>query len=146
MKYQKITWEDIQEFVNLIKLNRHYDYIVAIHRGGLPLGVMLSHKFDIPLLIAYISLYDNSKQTLRIDIPESLKGKSILIVDDISDKGISLSQVYSYLNLEHNASIVNTLTYCYRWNTQYIPTYYHYAIKIESDDWIQFPWEYSDNN
>lgn len=73
-----ITWSAVDEGVEkLAEEIRHsklqFDGIYAIPRGGLIIGVMLSHKLDLPLLI-----YPTEKT---------------LVVDDIGDTGRTLMRL-----------------------------------------------------
>ena len=72
----KVSWDQVEEAADVIAIKIHndlhnnYDNIYAIPRGGLVLGVMLSHRLSIPMV---------SKPT-----------KNSLIVDDIADTGETL--------------------------------------------------------
>jgi len=143
MKYQTVSWADIANFVNIVNLlKKPYDYVVSIHRGGLPLGVMLSHKITKPLFVGYISLYDNKQTEFQLDdMLKSLTNKSVLLVDDLSDTGRSLELAQDVLRHKHGVKDVDTLCYCYKRSTRVIPTY---SKKVFSDDiWVIFPWENS---
>ena len=70
---EKINWEDIQNYIVKVSefyKNQNITGVYGLPRGGLILAVMLSHKMDIPLLMAPI--------------------KNCIIVDDICDSGESL--------------------------------------------------------
>jgi len=76
MKKQAYTWaefeEDIPKLVAKIKkLNRRFDGIYGIPRGGLAISVKLSHHLDLPLLIGGVT-------------------SKTLLVDDVADTGATL--------------------------------------------------------
>jgi len=85
--------------------------IYAIPRGGLPIGVMLSHKLKLPLLY-------------HID-----KGNCI-VVDDICDTGKTM---FPYMRSAIMASLfIGNCKYC-------IPHFW--IKKKPKGSWIIFPWE-----
>lgn len=114
-KFIVLTWEDFGRLVNILiekikDANVFFDGVYGIPRGGLPLAVILSHHFNIPLLV-----YPTDKS---------------LVVDDISDKGITLS------NVKHKliATIFST-----SW-TKIVPDCY-VEMKVDKNSHIVFPWE-----
>ena len=74
-KVTKLTWAEVGVLIDELaeKIDEEFGGIYAVPRGGLPIGVALSHKLGIPLL----------------DSPT----KDCLIVDDISDNGNTLSKI-----------------------------------------------------
>jgi|SRR3989344_5629225 len=75
MNIIEITWKEFGKMADELakKIKGDFDGIYPIPRGGLPLGVALSHKLNLPLL---------EKPT-----------KNSLIIDDISDEGNTLSKI-----------------------------------------------------
>lgn len=74
-KIIKLTWAEVGVLIDELAemIDEDFEGIYAVPRGGLPIGVALSHKLGIPLL----------------DSPN----KNCLIVDDISDNGNTLSKI-----------------------------------------------------
>ena len=68
------------------------DVIIGISRGGLPIGVMLSHYYDTPFIPFKGSLRDHPNWETDWKLPSHWKIKNgkrqILIVDDICDEGM----------------------------------------------------------
>lgn len=133
-----IKWEDILTYCRDLSLPEKPDLILAVHRGGLPLGVILSHKYNIPMEVIYFSRYDNSTK-VKCKLPVGKKYNKILLVDDISDEGESLIRIKKYLKKKYSIKELTTLTYAIKNKTQFKPTYF----KKEYDDhiWLIFPWE-----
>lgn len=100
-------------------------FVTGIPRGGLVPAVLISHKFDIP----FIGL-EAAKA-----LPGNLK-KKILVIDDISDSGDTLSQIK-----RHNFI---TATLAVRHTSSFTPNYS--GTSISNDDWLVFPWENSNAN
>ena len=80
------------------------DYIVAIGGGGLIPARMLRTYLDVPILVITVQTYEGDShtpssvpkiiQTIDADI---LKGKTILIVDEVDDTRITLGTVLDEL-------------------------------------------------
>ena len=86
------------------------DSIYGIPRGGLIPAVMLSHKLGLPMV-----------ETI---------GKNTLVVDDMSDSGVTLSKMPGQWSavLFHKPH-----TSCFTPNV--------YSKLHEGDEWLVFPWE-----
>ncbi len=118
MSKQKIivlTWAEFGKSVEylIVKIKNEniiYDGVYGVPRGGLPLAVILSHHLDLPLLV-----HPTSKS---------------LVVDDISDTGITLS-IIKHRSI---ATIFST-----PW-TSSAPDFYM-KMKMDKDYWILMPWE-----
>jgi len=116
-QFKYITWE---KYDNLV--NRIYEYfkdepltaIYGIPRGGLIPAVILSHKFDIPLLT---------------DI-DNTTDKNILIVDDIIDSGETIKP---YIIRQFKTASV----YVNKKRTNVYPTFNAET----TENWIIFPYE-----
>lgn len=113
----EITWEqyekDIRELVaNIEKNGEQFACIYAIPRGGLVIGVHLSHILKLPLTQ---DPYGN-----------------VLVVDDISDTGETLLQWSS----KSHASIA---TLYWKSGTKTLPDYT--VRSYYPNEWIVFPWE-----
>jgi len=119
------TWEeyekDIKDIISSFKKhNIKFKAIYAVPKGGLVLGVSLANKLNIPL---YSKLED---------APKKIKRKDLLIVDDVSDSGLTL------LGIPGIASY-STLTLFYKPQTAFLPNYV--IRECENEKWIVYPWE-----
>ena len=123
----EFDWYDFEDAVEVLyhklKLNKDLKYIYSIPRGGCVLGVRLSHLLDLKII---------DKETF-ISEEFNLLNHQILICDDISDKGDTLSKFK-----KRNVKIA---TLHYRPTSKVEPDYY--AIKIKQGDmrWVNYPWE-----
>ena len=91
------------------------------------LGVYLSHLMDVPLVPIDPS-----------NIARGLGGR-ILLVDDISDSGDTLSSVLETLKSLPQVLEVKTATLVYRDTTKVVPDYYD--LMLDTPAWVVFPWE-----
>ncbi len=118
----------------------HIDEIVAISRGGLTLGHLLTDLLRVPISTFTIQSYTDIQATGEVKITkpltEPLYGKTILLVDDVSDRGITMKRALEYLTMFTPKKIV-TLTLYYKPHSVYKPDYYAKTTSA----WISFPYE-----
>jgi hypoxanthine phosphoribosyltransferase len=143
----KVSWaifgKQINSIVKVINSrSTEYTRVVGISRGGLPLGVALSHRLNLPFSVVGVSSYNddtNEQETLICDTPDIIfKGweGNILIVDDIADSGQTLKFLREKTNKYHNIKCT-TVTIYYKERSIIRPDIY-----LETTEkWIVFPWE-----
>ncbi len=117
---------------------RKPDVIIGVSRGGLIAAVRASHLLRVPMIPVSYSSKDGAGDDRNHNntLPE-LKGKKILIVDDIADSGHTLKELVDHYS---NDNKVETAALYYKVSSVLEPTYYGYPI---DDDfgWVVFPWE-----
>lgn len=148
-KHEKISWDEINLgiqflFNELTKQKFKPDIILAVSRGGVIPGVMLSHKFTgIDMRVVYAkkhltdSMWPDSKKIV-VEMPAGIpEQKNILLIDDIVGEGDTmkavLDKIHSYKELKVVSLFFNELR-CKE--TKIVDLNYKY-----STNWIQFPWE-----
>jgi|TARA_B110000908_G_C10256827_1_gene456170 hypoxanthine phosphoribosyltransferase len=144
----KLTWEDVDFITNIVsesisKKNIKFDTIVALGRGGLIPGAILSYKLDVKNLQ---NLGINTRQedgqyveTLIYQRP-TITG-NVLVVDDINDSGKTFEAVNSLIKSEYPD--IGELLYCSlttRYNTNFNENNISGKI-INTSDWLVFPWD-----
>lgn len=116
------------------------DGIVAISRGGLTLGHLLSDFLKVPISTITIQSYTDIQTagvaTLTAKLQSSIKHKHILLVDDVSDSGKTLIRAVKYLH-RAGAANVTTVTMFYKPHSVFRPDYFAQI----TTDWILFPYE-----
>lgn len=114
--------------------------IVAISRGGLAFGHILSDLLRIPIWTISIQSYTDIQVQGEIKIngklQTSIEGKHILLVDDVSDSGKTLKRAVEYLK-EGKPKKVSTMTMFYKPHSEYRPDYF----AKQTSKWILFPYE-----
>jgi len=143
------SWQDFDESIQILT---NYitmsvwtpDYIVGVKRGGLVPAIKLSHIFDKPLIMMSCQLRDSKDKEVRLyEVEEIPNDRNILIVDDICDSGITLSQII--LKFYTNGFSIDNIKTCsliYNTSQKFIVDYYAQEIdRSKEDRWIIFPWE-----
>ncbi len=117
-----------------------FQEIIAISRGGLTLGHLLSDLMRIPIsTIAIQSYTDIQKQgelKLTSKLQSPIKDKNIILVDDVADSGKTLQRAKKYLRHLAPKSIT-TVTLFYKHKSVVRPDYF---AKV-TNKWIIFPYE-----
>jgi len=73
---------------------------------------------------------------LRQPLTLSIKDRRVLLVDDVSDSGLTLQFSVQALSLYMPAEIKTATLYIKPW-TRYVPDYYAEQV----NEWVIFPWE-----
>lgn len=131
MNKKYITWKEVEEMVERLAIqildvnsireeHRQIKSIYGVSRGGLIPAVLLSHKTGLPI------------------VTRAGVSRSTIVVDDISDKGITLKKEVGQFHIP-----LETATLHMRFSTEYLPTIY--ASRIMNNDWIVYPWEKDDS-
>ena len=115
-----VSWQDIEEYINYV-----YDFykdknitgVYGLPRGGLIFAVLLSHKLDIPMLMAPV--------------------ENCIIIDDICDTGESLLH-YQNNSSGDRANKYHITTMFYKKNDLVKPELW---FKEKENKWIVYPWE-----
>lgn len=162
-----LQWSDVDQLIedtyDKMKADGvEIDYIVAIGGGGFIPARMMRSYLHVPIFAVGMKAYDDhdelntvtTTQWLDEDQIARLKGKNVLIVDEIDDTGTTLAacwemiakykckNIYSFVL--HNKSTKDKVNKYYGifWNEDegnYIHNYY--VGKCISDIWVVYPWE-----
>ncbi len=119
------------------------DLIVAIGRGGFVPGrlicdVLLLNDLTSMKIEHYKRAADMQPETkIRYPIPVDISGKKVLIVDDVTDTGDTLSLAVDYVRSLKPAD-VRTAVLQHKTCSRFVPDFY--AQKIIKWRWIIYPW------
>ena len=147
MEYAPFSWQEAEKAVYSIsqKIDEsgfRPDILVGISRGGLVPSRLLPDVLNVPILYTIrISFY--SSVGVRMEEPKvtqplsvDVSGKSILMIDDISDSGKSLELAEKYLKQSSPPSL-KTATFHFKPDSCFRPDYFY----AETSSWIVYPWE-----
>lgn len=143
-----LGWDDVQRNVEDIagQLRGDYDTMLVITRGGMIPACLISERLDIRnIIVAAVQLYTGIGTTLDAPVfmqfpdDELLRGKSILVVDDVWDSGRTAVTVRDRVRAAGGRPEVVVLHYKPRSSRYPDDTPDHYAEM--TDDWIVYPWD-----
>lgn len=146
-RYVHATWQDIQRLCEEVaeqvrRSNFKPDIIVAIARGGFPPARIISDILDVrrvaSMTVEYYRAVGETKSKPKVVFPlnADVKGKKVLIVDDVADTGHSLLAAKEHVE-QAGASEVRVATLHYKPWSVLRPDYY----ARETDAWIIYAWE-----
>jgi len=147
IEYEVPTWNQIYDMLldqaqKIQKQQYQPDIIIAIAKGGVIPAQILSDLIETtqPSTIQ-IEFYQNivqpkSEPTLKKPLSTSIKGKKILLVDDISDTGKTLKFAQTYLQ-EQGTTEIRTATLYFKSQSITKPDFY----EKKTNNWVIFPWE-----
>ena len=139
-----IDWAYVDNWVNklaeLIKETEiEYNYIVALGRGGLIPGAMLSYKLGIKNLqnLGINTRQEDGKYLETVVYQRPAISGNVLVVDDINDSGKTFEAVDSLITKEYS---IDKLTYCSivrRYSSTFTKDTIQ-AVDTSIDDWFVF--------
>lgn len=142
-----LTWRKINEAIlrlaqNIISEGLETDLIVGILRGGYIVARILSDMIGTDNIgVVEVKFYKGIEeraerpiitQPLTVDV----KGKNVLIVDDVVDSGRTLEIVTEQVRLR-GAKSVRTAVLFYKPKSIIKPDFYAQEVR----EWVVFPWE-----
>ncbi|MFP3262767.1 MAG: phosphoribosyltransferase family protein [Nitrososphaeria archaeon] len=150
MHYIKPSYEELRNLAfTLYTKIRETGYLpdinVGIGRGGLFVLRSLQDFFiagnvKIPYLVIAVERYVGVNRTASIKVKylnsRAIKGKKVLLIDDVADQGISL-KVSKEECIRKGAKEVKTATLHLKPSSQFVPDFY----AMVTDAWIIYPWE-----
>ena len=147
IEYEVPAWNQIYEMLleqseKINKTGYQPDIIVGIARGGMvPASIMADLLGVRQVVLIRIEFYDDiAKPSMQPVITQFLNvavnGKKVLVIDDVSDSGLSLKIAKQYL-IEEGAVEIKIATLYVKALSQTMPDFVEKITK----HWIVFPWE-----
>ncbi|MBI2130433.1 phosphoribosyltransferase [Candidatus Woesearchaeota archaeon] len=146
------TWKDMQDYAKktaeAIKKSGFYpDIIIGLSRGGLVPARLLADFLHVKSILSIkvdhwgITATKDGKAEISHGLTANLKGKKVLIADDITDTGQSMELAAEHVRKLDPAQ-VKTATLVHLSNSKYIPDFYGQEREWA---WIIFPWNYTED-
>jgi xanthine phosphoribosyltransferase len=136
-KYQFSAFQKDLKSLNI----KNVDAIVAIARGGFTFAHFIAQKENIRNLLSINSIHYDDNQKLDsieiFNIPNLDKYNTILIVDDISDSGDTLTHIIKLLKERYPNKTFKTATIFYKETSGFKPDFY----LRKTENWIEFFWD-----
>ncbi len=147
IEFEAPSWDEIYDMLlALADMIRRDGFspnvIVGVSRGGWPPARVMSDLLgNVELANVRVEFYrgvaeTGSKPIITQPLSMPVKGKKVLIMDDVADTGKSLELVKKHV-LEHKVSEVKIATIYYKPWSIIMPDYY---IRV-TRRWVIFPWE-----
>jgi len=144
-----ISWNDYGKLCE--KLDKdignglNYDSILAISRGGLPVGVYLSHSRQLPLFVISARCYKDYQEGPAVKICPQIAGvgklgRNILLVDEINATGKTILVVKEHLRKGYDINFIKTAVFISKPSSA-VKVDYHACAIIKEDQWFRFPYE-----
>ncbi len=160
---QKIwyTYDDIHRVIknlaeNIQASGREYDAMIAIGGGGFIPARMLRCFLDVPIYAVTTAYYDSDFDGKALNgvrkiqwldpFPEQLRGKNVLVVDEVDDSRVTMEFCLNELRREDLGQIGVAVLHEKRKPKQgKIPADVAYFSGLTVDDWwINYPWDAQD--
>jgi hypoxanthine phosphoribosyltransferase len=144
-----LSWDDVSRLIDRIvsHVDGHFDAVVAITRGGIVPGGLLSERLRIrEVFIASVHFFQEEDQALDwpifLQFPDDslLHGKRVLVVDDIWDKGITITSVRERI-LQAGGEPVTLVLHYRPSSSTTSPDQLPDIFGEETENYIVYPWE-----
>jgi len=117
------------------------DALIAIARGGLVLGHLISEALNTREIYSLNSIHYDGMQKLDtfniFNIPDLTKKTKVVLIDDIIDSGESMVEILKLLQAKYPECEFKIATIFYKKTALLAPDF---TVK-EAKDWIDFFWE-----
>lgn len=144
-----VTWDDLDRLVGelaaRLAAGPRPDVVLAISRGGLVPAGMLGYRLGWrDMLLAAVVAYDDeqgfrgSAEFLQFPSDEQIRGKRVLIVDEVWDSGTTIAAVSGRIREAGGEPVTAVLHYKPgRSRVDLVPDHFI----VETDDWIVYPFK-----
>lgn len=148
VRLRYITWNDYGELASALankiaSSRKSFDIVVGVARGGIPVAMFVADrlgvKIDIINVKSYVGVAKRVQPKIVSTLTEAVKGKRVLVVDDLVDEGDTMKTVLTYLNSEKPKLISTAVLFKKPWS-KFDPKYYLESV----DEWVVFPWEHGE--
>ncbi len=145
VSFRYVGWEEYGQLVSSLAeqikaTGKVFDLVVGIARGGIPVALVIADqlgvKIDIINVKSYTGIAEREKPRIISTLTEEVKGKSLLLVDDLIDYGDTMETVVEFLAKQKPRSVSTAVLFVKPWG-KFKPSF---SLEVVSD-WMVFPWE-----
>ncbi len=144
-----LSWSDVNKLVTgLVPRLQAYDFdlVIAITRGGIIPGAIIAEQLAIQqVLVASVDFYEDEAHDLdwpvfmQFPADSFLRGKQVLIVDDVWDRGKQAVSVSERVEQAGGRSL--SLVLHYKPHRSQFPDKAPDFYAVKTTDWVIYPWE-----
>ncbi len=145
LDWEELYW-DVFELARKIKRDKFKpDILIAIARGGWVIGRILSDLLEVSEVGGLtIRFYKGVEETMNKPaivqpLVQDIRGKKVLLVDDIVDTGETLRLALEHVSGKGAEVIKSAAPYVKKWS----PIRPDYFVKV-LEGWVVFPYEYTE--
>jgi hypoxanthine phosphoribosyltransferase len=146
------TWADVDRWTDRLaerirSASAVPETIVALTRGGWVPSRLLSDRLGVRRIVSLraqhwgVTATPDGKAKLTEGLSGPVEGEKVLVVDDITDTGESLSLAVSHVAGQHPARLESAAC-LHIAHSKFVPTYYAEEIPRTGWVWVVFPWNY----
>lgn len=154
MQHLYVDWAEYHRLIERLALSIHrsgwqFDSVIALARGGLRVGDLLSRIFDKPLGVLTTSSYRHTGNVVQqgelkigstISAAEDVTRGRVLLADDLVDTGVTLEKLLPVMRSRHPE--ITELRTAVLWKkavSVYTPDYC--VCNLDDSPWIHQPFE-----
>lgn len=143
--FRYISWSEYGNLAEALAekiraTGKHYDLVVGIARGGIPVAMVVSDHLDVKIDFVNVKSYnDIGKRTaprILSTLVEGVEGKDVLLVDDLVDQGDTMVFMRRYLSDQKPNSLDTAVMFRKPWS-KVEPEYFLETVS----EWVVFPFE-----
>ena len=151
-----VSWEEYHQKTEDLAIKVHddgweFNQVVCIAKGGMRVGDVFARIFNVPLAILSVESYkgEGGKNrrgaiTFSRDLAKTSPniGSKVLLVDDLSDSGITLKKSIDWLQHFYGFYLdepIRTAVLYHKAVSSFVPDYY--IDYLEDSPWIHMPFE-----
>jgi hypoxanthine phosphoribosyltransferase len=148
--FRYITWPEYGRLTEALakkvgSSKGNFELVVGLARGGIPVSMVVSDRLgtmvDFINVKSYHGIAKRGPPRIVSDLTEPVKGKRVLVVDDLVDEGDTLAFVRGHLEGKGPRSLETAVIFKKPWSKT-DPDYFIEA----TEDWIVFPFEVNEVN
>lgn len=145
VRFRYLSWSEYGELVgalsNLVNSSgREFDVVVGIARGGLPVALAVADELEATLdfvtVKSYTGIAERRRPKILRTVTESVRGRRVLVVDDIVDHGETMKAVVRHLREDRPRLVRTAAIFTKPW-TRFDPDF---SLR-EVSNWVVFPYE-----
>jgi hypoxanthine phosphoribosyltransferase len=122
-----------------------FDLVIGIARGGIPVAMVVSDRLGVKIDFINVKSYNGIAQKgppkIVSTLTEDIKGKKVLIVDDLIDQGDTMELVKRYLSGQSPLLLEAAVLFEKPWSRVNA----EYCLEVV-DKWVVFPYELNEVN
>ena len=149
-EFRYISWPEYGNLAEALaekvrSSDKPIDLVIGIARGGIPVAMVVSDhlgvKIDFINVKSYKGIAERSSPKILSTLTEAISGKSILLVDDLVDHGVTMEIVRRHLSEQRPKLLLTAVLFKKPWS-KFEPDYFLEVV----DKWIVFPFELTEVN